>query len=52
VAESLPPELREQAVFDAYTQRDRMLVSAYRNILERVTPTPSPEPLPVPDTAR
>ncbi len=49
--QSLPPELRNQAVFDAYVQRDKMLMSAYRNILDRVTPTPPPAPLPVPDTA-
>lgn len=36
-ANKLPPEMRAQATFDAQVQRDRMLVSAYRNVLSRVS---------------
>jgi hypothetical protein len=49
-ANTLPPELRQQAMFEATMQRDRMLVSAYRNVLGRVTPDvvlPPPPPPPV-----
>ena len=45
-ANTLPPELRDAAVFDAEAQRDRMLVSAYRNVLSRMAdPLPPPPPL-------
>jgi hypothetical protein len=36
-ANMLPPEMHQQAMFDAQVQRDRMLVNAYRNVLGRVT---------------
>jgi hypothetical protein len=36
-ANTLPPEMRQQAMFEAQVQRDRMLVNAYRNVLSRVT---------------
>ncbi|HYI03196.1 hypothetical protein [Hyalangium sp.] len=39
-ANKLPPEMRAQATFDAQVQRDRMLVSAYRNVLGRVSQPP------------
>jgi hypothetical protein len=46
-ANSLPPEQRMAAQFDAAAQRDRMLATAYRNVLGRLT-TPTPVPVPVP----
>ncbi len=45
-ANSLPAELRDAAVFDAQAQRDRLLVTAYRNVLGRMAdPLPPPPPL-------
>jgi hypothetical protein len=44
-ASRLPPEQQAQARYDAQIQRDRMLVSAYRNVLGRVM-QPVAEPLP------
>jgi hypothetical protein len=44
-ASKLPPEQQAQAHYDAQIQRDRMLVSAYRNVLNRVM-QPVAEPFP------
>jgi hypothetical protein len=44
-ASKLPPEQQAQARYDAQIQHDRMLVSAYRNVLNRVM-QPVTEPFP------
>lgn len=44
-ASKLPPEQQAQARYEADIQRDRMLVSAYRNVLNRVM-QPVAEPFP------
>jgi hypothetical protein len=46
-AAKLPPEMQGQARFDAEVQRDRQLVSAYRNVLSRVSPPVISLPPPV-----
>jgi hypothetical protein len=45
-ANKLPAELRDAAAYDAGAQRDRLLVTAYRNVLGRMVDPLQPPPAP------